>query len=250
VSTHIAGAEPLFPQVSEAHGYGMVLDGPIEAMPLYTPMAILMQHAIGKPANTCVPLGYQLARALHHLGFDAQLVVACASVMSREGGTRKITDVGVWDRPPTVRSNGTTNSHVIVWADSFHRLVDLTIGQDATLQRAAARTPELAAGPVVLPLPGLVSFRESGGQPLMTLRGPFVINYMLFPEYTRALDPLFEHWRCDGTLQAMEQVALRLAHGTVDIIRTVERQIPERRCPDPRMRALLDGRTTLPPLPG
>jgi hypothetical protein len=41
---------PLVPRVPEAHGYGMVLDGPVEAMPLYAPIAVLIQHAIGKGA--------------------------------------------------------------------------------------------------------------------------------------------------------------------------------------------------------
>jgi hypothetical protein len=238
----------MVPQVSEAHGYGMVLDGPVEAMPLYAPIAVLIQHAIGKPANTCVPLSYQLVGALRHLGYQAQLMVACASVVGRDGAGTKVTDVGVWERPPIVRPDGTTNGHVVVWADSFHRLVDLTIGQDATLQRAAVQDPDLAASSVVLPMPRLLSFMETGGRPIATLRGPFVINYMLFPEYLDALDPLFAEWRHNGILRAVDASALSLAHATLDILRMVERDRPDRRCSDPSIRALLDGHSTLPPL--
>jgi len=49
-------------------------------------------------------------------------------------------------------------------------------------------------------------------------------------------------------MQAVDAAALTLAHATVDILRMVERDRPDRRCSDPSIRALLDGYNALPPL--
>ncbi len=234
---------PVMPAVAGREIYEPLLAVPIEVMPLHAPLAVFRQDAIGQPANSCAPVCYQFAGALRHLGFRAELVAACVSVANTQGGATKITDVGLWKRPPIVYHDGTMRGHVVVWTESFHQLVDLTVGQDETLQRASRHNPSVAA-PVVLPMPTLHTFGD--GPTPVVLRPPFLLTYMLFPAWTTALEPL---WRDARLVARLDRAALALAHESLKVLRVVEQHVPARRVTAPQLRDLLDGRAILPPLP-
>lgn len=209
-----------------------------DMIPMWAAITLLSGVSAGQPANSCAQASYQLAGALGYLGYDAELVAACVHVRSTDG---RSTDVGVWERPPQVRRNGTTDGHVVVWTSSFRRLIDLTIGQDPQLQRAARRNPNLAA-PVVGELDELVAFGE-GATPIVP-RPPFAFAYMLLPQYTPVMAPL---WENSDVTEQLDLGALAFAHDTLELVRATESR--RRRPTGTRMRALLDGKAQLPPLP-
>jgi hypothetical protein len=208
-----------------------------ELWPLYVPASLIRHDAGGQPAGACVPVSYQLARALRYLGYEASLLVVCASVFSRDNANVKVTDVGVWDREPSWHGNGPRvfNGHVVVYSGSFERLVDVTIGQDMTLHTASERNPEVTR-PLIIRLPHLNAVPT-------TLRGKFLISYHLFPAWTHTLDP---YWQNLDTMARLERGALGLAHDAVNALRVLEDEFPESRVPPGPARELLDGRTSLP----
>jgi hypothetical protein len=207
-------------------------------IPMWAAIGLLSGVSRSQPANSCAYASYQLAGALGHLGYDAELVAACVNVRSLDGLS---TDVGVWERPPRIRRNGTTDGHVVVWTSSFGRLIDLTVGQDPQLQRAARRNPALAA-PVVGELNELVAFGE-GPTPIVP-RPPFAFAYMLLPQYTPVMAPL---WENSAVTEQLDFGALAFAYDTLELVRATESR--RRRPTGTRMRALLDGKAQLPPLP-
>jgi hypothetical protein len=209
-----------------------------EMIPMWAAITILSGTAMGKAANSCAYASYQLAGALRHLGYDAEPIAACVNVRSLDGSA---TDVGVWEHPPRIRGDGTTNGHVVVWASSFRRLIDLTVCQDPQLQRAARQNPDLAA-PVVGELQEFAAFGE--GPTPMVARPPFVFTYMLLPQYTRFMAPL---WENSAQTEQLDLGALAFAHDTLELVRTTESR--RRRASGARIRALVDGKAQLPPLP-
>ena len=142
---------------------------------------------------------------------------------------------------PRIRRNGTTDGHVVVWTSSFRRLIDLTVGQDPQLQRAARQNPQLAL-PVVGQVDEFLAFRERCA--VRTERPPFTFTYRLLPQYTRFVAPLWEN--ADVTEQ-LDLAALALAHDTLELVRATESR--RRRATGNKIRALLDGKAQLPPLP-
>jgi hypothetical protein len=64
---------------------GALEKAPVEVVPLYAALAVVHQGMSGAPINVCVPVCYQIAAALGHLGFDVELMAAHAEV--REGDT-------------------------------------------------------------------------------------------------------------------------------------------------------------------
>jgi hypothetical protein len=133
------------------------------------------------------------------------------------------------------------DGHVVVWTSSFRRLIDLTVGQDPQLQRAARRNPTLAA-PVVGELDDLVAFGE-GPTPIVP-RPPFAFAYMLLPQFTPFVAPL---WESADVAEQLDLGALAIAHDTLELVRETESR--RRRVTGSRIRALLDGKAELPPLP-
>jgi hypothetical protein len=220
-----------------------VIQGPVELGPMWAAVAVLHKTLGGKPANTCVPACAMLVGALHYLGFQAEMIAACATVFRQEDTATRFADIGRWDRPPLVRNDATTDGHAVVWAESFRRLIDPTIVQEPSLRRAAAGD-ETFAMPIVVPL---ASRELLVGRVPAVLRTPFLIAYMLFPEWSNAFDPLVtgDH----GAL--LEYGALDLSHAVLDSLGAAAKIRDLRTLPAiyPRLGALLAGREALPAMP-
>lgn len=194
--------------------FAIAAAAPSELTPLYAALAIVHNDMSGARPNCCVPICYQLASALAYLGLKAEPLAACATVFSREDLGETVTDVGVWQETPIIRADGTTNGHVILWADSFGRMVDPTVVQEPRLLAAARRDPDVSL-PCILPIPGGRDGLLST-QPKM-IRGPFVIGWTTFPDGAVDLAPMLH-----GDLgEAVTYGALALAHGTLDILRVL-----------------------------
>ncbi|MFI0449770.1 hypothetical protein [Actinomadura sp. 6N118] len=225
--------------------FGMLAKVSVELVPLYTALAVVHDDMSGAHANACVPICHQLAGALAHLGFDAEVMTACAQVGDRDRQDVTYADIGVWDRPPIVRPDGTTDGHVVLWANSFRRLVDPTIAQ-APMLMEAARTDVQFTLPTILP----VASREQllSMPTISTAKGPYLITWMLLPDWNEALMPaLF------GDIgEAMPYATLALAYECLHVMRALGeertdlRQLHNRY---PRLGDLLAGRRQLPELP-
>jgi hypothetical protein len=132
-----------------------------------------------------------------------------------------------------------------VWVESFNRMIDPTIVQEPALLRAA-RDDETFTLPVVIPAANREQMLASKATAVP--RGPFLISYMFFPEWSDAFDVVR-----DGEIgQVLEYVSLDLAHKSADLLRAVaeHRKLgPELGTLYPQLRDLLSGRRRLPPLP-
>lgn len=212
-----------------------------EMIPMWAAISVLSRVGMGKPSRSCVPASYQLAGALRHLGYEADPVAASVNVLGPSG---RSTDIGVWKHPPRIQHPGTTDGHLVVWTPSFRRLIDLTVCQDPQLHSAAQENPNLAA-PVVGVLPQFAVFGE--GPPPMIPRPPFVLTYMLLPQYTPFIAPL---WEDSDLTDQLKIGALAVAYDALEIVRAVEGDDSgARRATGHGMRALLDGEAQLPPMP-
>lgn len=224
-----------------------LLSQPVENAPLWAAVAVLHTELAGYPANICVTAGQLLVRTLGPLGFDAELMAACATVYRREDTSTVHADIGRWDRPPTVRPDGSTDGHAVVWAGAFGRLVDATVAQDPTLAAAGA-ADETMTRPVIIPV-GDRDELLAGTH--AAPRGPYLISWMLFPDWTSAFDPLITRGRALN-----EYAALQLTDRALHALRRAAEQRGELRALHslyPRLGALLSGRTALPamdPPPG
>jgi hypothetical protein len=230
----------------EPFAYKALLGIPLELLPLYTPLALMHDEMSGAPANSCIPVCYQIAGALGHLGFDAEVMAAYATVSRRQDGqVTKVVYVGVSDRPPTVRSDGMTDGHVVLWVGSFRRMVDPTIVQAPLLLAAARHDPGFTI-PAVLPVASRERLLAAGS--LGTLREPFFIEWKLRPEWTGALAAAL-----GGDIgAALPYGSLRLAHTAVDILRFLGTARPDMgRLSQlyPELEGLLTGHSELPRLP-
>jgi hypothetical protein len=218
---------------------------PAELVPIYSPLVIVHNTMAGSPANRCVTTCYQLSRTYQWLGFEAEMWAACATVLRKDGNRTKFADIGVWDRPPTIGPDQTTNGHVVVWAESFNRMIDPTIVQEPALLRAA-RDDETFTLPVVIPAANRQQMLAS--KTTAVPRGRFLISYMFFPEWSDAFDVVR-----DGEIgEVLEYASLDLAHKSADLLRAVaeHRQLgSELGTLYPELRDLLSGRRRLPPLP-
>jgi hypothetical protein len=74
-------------------------------------------------------------------------------------------------------------------------------------------------------------------------RPPFAFAYMLLPQYTPIMAPL---WENSDVTEQLDLGALAVAHDTLELVRATESR--RRRATGSRMRALLDGKLQLPPL--
>lgn len=204
----------------ESSMFGKLGGVAVEHLPLYAALTVVHHDMSGAPVNSCVSICHQLAGALEHLGFSAEVMVACATIFDRENQEVKHADVGVWDRAPIVRADGTTNGHVVLWAESFRRLVDPTIVQAPVLFNAA-RDDEVFTLPIVLP----VESREKllAAPSLATFKGPFLLSWMLFPDWTPSLAPALR-----GDLgAALPYGKLGLAHAVLDVLRALGQVRPD-----------------------
>jgi predicted RecA/RadA family phage recombinase len=215
-----------------------------EDLPLWATLVVLSGNAEGKPAGACIPLSCQLVGALGHFGFEAEVMAACVTVTdTNRGSTAEPTEVGVWEQPPRIRDDGTTDGHVVVWSPSFERLVDLTVGQDPQIQRAARKHSHMAS-PVVVRIPRSMASGTDIRLPA-TMRGSFMLTYRLLPEHTSVLAPM---WERSTLTEQLRLGALAVAYDALELVRLMESE-DDRRAAGARMRALLDGYAHLPPLP-
>ncbi len=215
---------------------------PIDVLPLYSVLAIVHQAMSGKPAGACVPGCHQIATALSLLGFDAEPMAAHVAIYD-QAGQRTLSQIGV-PEPPTVRPDGTTNGHMIVWSDSFGRLIDPTVIQDPLLMRLARQNVALTA-PVLLPIPG--GRTAALGSPLVTPRGPYLVAWTLQPQWTPLLNGVL-----DGTMGTGVQLgALAVAHDTLAVLCAAAqfRDTSGLAALSPTLRDLLSGERHLPDLP-
>ncbi|MBN1170612.1 MAG: hypothetical protein JXA67_00380 [Micromonosporaceae bacterium] len=213
---------------------------PAEVIPLYAALALVHQAMSGAPVNTCVPTCYQIATALDHLGFQAEVMAAYAEVLQDN-----ITHVSLGVRgPAAIRADFTTNGHAVLWAASFGRLVDPTIAQHPALLAAVHRGRDKHSAPLAVAVQGGRDTLLRGA--IGAIRPPFQINYLVQPQYTAAFDPWLAEFR-----DAVDHGGLSLAHITLDTITAAGQVRNLRELPHlyPRLGALLGGREQLPVLP-
>jgi hypothetical protein len=238
-------ARNLLPAVTDGGMYPLVFSVPIEAVPLYAALALMHQAGGGQSAATCVTTCTILADSLAYLGFDTEPMAACATVVHHDDTRAKFADVGVWEHPPVVRADGMTNGHMVLWAGAFGRLVDPTIAQEPAVL-AAAQTDPSQTFACVIPVPS----REQmlSGPAIATVREPFLISWMLFPEWTEILNQTLQ---IPLTREAVDYGALNLAHRTVQLLGKVGevRNLRGLHGLNPQLADLLAGRSQLPPLP-
>ncbi|WP_018588742.1 hypothetical protein [Salinispora arenicola] len=205
---------------------------PVDVVPLYAAVAVVHQAMSGAPVNACVPICYQLATALGHLGFDTEVMAAYAEVVQGE-----ITHVSLGVRgPAVVRDDYTTNGHTVLWAASFGRLLDPTIAQHPALLAAAHGGQDKHGAPLAVAVQGGRETLLRGA--VGAIRPPFQINYLAQPQYTNAFDP----WLAEFG-DAVEHGGLGLAHITLDTIAAAGDIRNLRELPHlyPRLGALLAG---------
>ena len=191
------------------------------------------------PVNICVSACHLLVRTLQHLGFEAEMMAACATIFRREDTSTRYADIGRWDRPPRTRADNSTDGHAVVWTESFHRLIDPTIQQDATLAGAGADDPSMAIPAVIRAPDRDWLMHHTPAAP----RGPYLITWSVLPDWTYAFDPLLAGR--DGELY--ETAALQLADDALIALRSAGRRRDLRQLDAlyPRLSALLAGRATL-----
>jgi hypothetical protein len=232
--------DPRLP-VFEASGMAAALAKcPVEVMPLYAALAVVHQGMSGAPVNTCVPVCYQIAAALGHLGFETEVMAAYAEVVQGD-----ITHVSLGVRgPAVVREDFTTNGHTVLWASSFSRLVDPTIAQHPALLAAVHGGQDNHGAPLSVAVQGGRDTLLRGA--VGAIRPPFQINYLVQPQHTAAFAPWLAEFR-----DAVDHGGLGLAHITLDTITGVGEIRNLRELPHlyPRLGALLGGHEQLPALP-
>lgn len=181
---------------------------PVEAAPLYALLAATNQALEGRSSYSVVLASAQFAFALEHLGFKAELIPACTTLVHKNG-TDKI-DIGVWERPPVMRNDGITDGHLVVWADSFKRLIDLGICNQPTVLELSSDEEPLT-NPIVLPIAG--GRKQLFDTQSTTLRPPFGIFWTFFPHWMPRFDPFFHRHAA-----AVEEGGLALANVTVGLL--------------------------------
>jgi hypothetical protein len=208
--------------------------------PLYTLLAAIQQTLSNRLAYSIVIASAQFAHALEHLGFEAELIPACTTLV-REGQKRPI-DIGVWKHPPVVRPDGTTDGHVVVWADSYRRCIDLGLCHHPEMLKLSSDNDSLT-NPIVLPIAGgRAQFLDSSNQQA-TLRPPFGIFWNLFPQWNSRLEPFFVYHANE-----IERGGLALANVTVDLLSAlaVHSDLAELYRLYPRLSYLIAGDARLP----
>lgn len=237
--------QDLMPVFEHSPLFTLLVDAPVDLVPMYAVLAVLHQKSSGLPVGTCVPTSHQISGALEHLGFSAEPIAACASVHRVTDTFTEISEVGVYKRPPVVFPDGTTTGHMIVWTSSFGHLIDATLVQDPTLLAAAHRDPVYSM-PLFLPVPAdRDEFLRT--QPMLALDERLHASWVLLPEWTAAMEPVL-----DGPMGLVASLgALVLATDALDVMRRLgdERDLSGLPARYPRLGALIAGQARLPALP-
>ncbi|WP_327034871.1 hypothetical protein [Micromonospora ureilytica] len=217
---------------------------PAEAALVQAIVAVAHQAIAARPTYPAVAAAGQLARCLSLLGFDSELIPACTTVGYQDRGKTRFREIGVWQEPPIVRADGTTDGHVVVWCDSLTRCIDLAPCQDRLL-RGASTSGVPSDQPVVLPVAGGRRQLLDRSRQMVTPRPPFLLHWMFFPNWMPMLDPLL-----DRHSVAIEQGGLAMAHASLDLLSAlaVVRDLPLLDELYPSLGDLLSGRRSLPAL--
>ncbi len=225
--------------------FTLIVEAPVELVPMYAVLAVLHQKSSGLPVGTCVPTSFQISGALEHLGFRAEPIAACGLVHRVTDTFTEISEVGVRTRPPVVFPDGTTTGHMIVWTSSFGHLIDATLVQDPTLLAAAHRDPVYSM-PVFLPVPAdRDAFLRT--EPMLVLDERLRASWILRPEWTAAMAPVL-----DGPMGLVARLgALALATDALEVVRDLgdERDLSSLAARSARLGRLLAGQESLPALP-
>ena len=215
---------------------------PAELTPLYVMLSAIYQVIGGGAPHPVVVVSSQMVHALEHLGFEAELIVACTSIYRVTSPNRSIADIGIRDHPPTVRPDGSSDGHAVVWVDSFKRCIDLGICKNRALQRAS-KVDQVMTMPSVIRVGGGRSELLDPTRSFVAPRHPFLLQWMFFPSWRDQLDPLM-----DLHAKSIEQGAVALAHVVVEILSSLMLSRDLRKLNElyPRLSDLLGGRVHLP----
>jgi hypothetical protein len=237
--------EALMPVYEHSPMWDRLFTVPVELTPLYAVLTVLHQAMSGKPAGSCVLTCHQISNALHHLGFPAEPIAACATVYRATGTFSEESDLGVWRRPPIIRPDGTTTGHMIVWAPSFAQLVDPTLVQHEVLLARAATNPVYSI-PVCAPAPT---------EPEALLQAKLVaqldedlyVSWLLQPDWTDLVDAVLD----EPLAIAADLGGLRLAHNALDVLHRLadHRDLAPVLSVSPYLNSLLTGTAQLPAMP-
>ena len=222
----------------------MLISCTVEMLPLLTALAVIHRELAGTQGACCVPVCWQLHGGLEYLGFGSE-VIAASSLVMRDGDNRP-EHVGQIDRLPSLRDDGSTDGHAVVWAASFGQLVDPTIVRARYLQAVAQDHPGVSF-PVMLP----VADRDTLFGPTAicsSSRPTLTIAWGLMPHWTQALIPS----PGSDLDTAIAYGKLALAHTTLEVIRGLNIVRPDTeqlRALYSPLAALLNGTSQLPRLP-
>ncbi|ROO62641.1 hypothetical protein EDC02_4624 [Micromonospora sp. Llam0] len=217
---------------------GSLVNGPIEALPLYAVLTAVHLELSGKAVNACLPVCYQIVGALRHLGFAAEMMAAYVEVAS---AGQPYGGIGV-NGKATVYPDGTTNGHMVVWADSFNRLVDATVAQHPELNRAVHQGSLNQSAPLVLPV-GERDVLMQGA--IGAIRAPYQLAYLALPHYTSVFDGWIAQYR-----EPLDYGALSMAHRGLYALQATGKMRNVRQLAHlyPHLGRLLDGVDQLPEL--
>jgi hypothetical protein len=237
--------EAVMPTYEDSPVWYRLSEVPAEQTPLYAVLAVLHQALSGRPVGSCVLSCHQVSGALQHLGFDAEPIAAHARLYRTTATFTEESDIGVWKRPPVVRSDGTTTGHMVVAAWSFGQLVDPTLVQDPILLARAAGDP-IYSIPVCAPIPANheALFQQN---PVQQLDHDLYVSWLLLPEWTDATNAVLdERLRLAATLGAIS-----LATRALDVLQRLGADRDPTTLPNQNatLGALLAGERRLPALP-
>ncbi|ROO52700.1 hypothetical protein EDC02_7640 [Micromonospora sp. Llam0] len=225
--------------------WNRLFEVPAELTPLYAVLTVLHQAMSGKPAGSCALACHQISGALHHLGFPAEPIAACATLYRTAGTFREESDLGVWQRPPTIRPDGTTTGHMIVWAPSFAQVIDPTLVQHQILLSRAATNPVYSI-PVCAPAPAEADALLRA-RLVARIDEDLYVSWLLQPDWTDLVNAVLD----EPLTIAAELGGLSLATDALDVLYRLvaERDLDPVTTLSPRLNALLAGTAHLPPMP-
>jgi hypothetical protein len=181
---------------------------PTELLPFYAMIGVVRQGLIDSDYLATVIPSAQIARGFEYLGFKAQLVAACATLLQAGEPPKSMGDLGTWKAPPKIREDGTTDAHTVVWVDSFYRCIDLSVCQHPAIKSASKDEPKDTT-PAVLPAEDLNALLTRGH--IVYFRGRYGVLLMFTTPWTKLLDPLLQH-----KSDIVDQGGLALAHAVLD----------------------------------
>ena len=229
----------------------VLLEAPLELVPMYAVLAVLHQKSSGAMLGTCVVTCYQVAGALRHLGFTAAPVAATATVyrvvsISGRQPVAWARDIGTTEEPPTVTAEGATDGHMVVHAPSFGRIIDPTIVQDPSILAAAYRDPRYSI-PAIVAVPAVPADPAAltSIEPAYAYDENLHVTWTLRPDWTHLLDGVLDF---PDSEEAARRGSTGLAHDTLDLIRELDadRDLHALIGLYPHLGPLLDGRAQLP----